>query len=91
MIVLVVDVWEVHVAVLQLAVTMRVCMRLCTIPFELMQVLVMHIVSMRVGMRQIGVLVFVHMLFGEVQGNSHRHQRGRHPERGAGGFSQHHD
>lgn len=85
---LVVNVREMCVAVLQLGMPVRMGVQLHAIPREIMGVLVVRVMSVRVGVQQFCVLMVVRMMLGQVQPNPCCHQDTSQPENRAGWFAE---
>ena len=60
------------------------------VPFEIVGMLVMHIVAVRVAMRQWIMRMFMAVRLGHVQPDACSHQHGGNPEECSRNFAQHH-
>ena len=82
----VVDVRKVRMAVLEWHMLMRVGVRLGTVPFEIVAMLMVFIVPVLVAVLQLSMRVFMGMVLGQMEPHACGHQGRRHPEAGTGGF-----
>jgi len=76
----VMDIRIVRMKVCQWNVFMRVNMRLDAIPFEIMRMLMMHVVAMGMAMREPVMGMFMAVRLGQVQPDACCHQHGGNPE-----------
>ena len=57
------------------------------IPFKVVEMLVVFVMTVSVSMRKFDVGVFMRVTFGQMQANAYRHQGSSNPKGRAGGFT----